>query len=418
MGISKKAAEFAGLPVVDFHPAAGLMLPTMPRREFRSDSEESFWAITLEGSRIITQTGKVGGSSKTTAKALKSPEAARVEYAKRLAEKANEDSLWNEQPPSAATMREALISAIKADPDDAASRNAYADFLSEQGEALPAAAYSVQVSDLDGEEITAALEAFLADPAVGLVQALVIGPWGEEFDTGPDEVIEALIAARKRLTGLRALFLGDIVYEECEISWINQADITPLLKAFPDLEHFRSRGGDGLELKKFKHAKLKSLVIEASNLSRDIVKAVGASDLPALEHLEVWLGTDRYGADTEVGDLKGILQAKGLPSLKHLGLRNSEITDGIAAALAKAPVMGRLRSLDLSLGTLTDEGAEALLAIPAVAKLEKLDLHHHYLSAAMVKRVKALGIEVDAGDTQTPHDYGDGETHRYVAHAE
>src|SRR5262249_4156905 len=36
MAIGKTAREFAGLPVVEYHPAAGLVLPTMPRREFRS----------------------------------------------------------------------------------------------------------------------------------------------------------------------------------------------------------------------------------------------------------------------------------------------------------------------------------------------------------------------------------------------
>ena len=54
--------------------------------------------------------------------------------------------------------------------------------------------------------------------------------------------------------------------------------------------------------------------------------------LPALEHLELWLGTDEYGADTEVADLKNILQGKNLPSLRHLGLRNSEITDRMELA--------------------------------------------------------------------------------------
>ena len=58
--------------------------------------------------------------------------------------------------------------------------------------------------------------------------------------------MEALINARGRLTGLRGLFLGDIPYEDCEISWINQTDLTPLFAAFPRLEHFRSRGGEGL----------------------------------------------------------------------------------------------------------------------------------------------------------------------------
>jgi hypothetical protein len=114
-----------------------------------------------------------------------------------------------------------------------------------------------------------------------------------------------------------------------------------------------------------------------------------------------------------VGDLKGILQGKKLPALRYLGLRNSEIANAVAAALARAAVLDRVRVLDLSLGTLSDEGAAALLANPRVARLEKLDIHHHYVSAAMVERLRGLGIEVEAGDRQdTDGDY------RYVAHAE
>ena len=49
MAISENVKEFAGLPVVAYHPAVGLVLPTMPRREFRSGRDKDFWAITLEG---------------------------------------------------------------------------------------------------------------------------------------------------------------------------------------------------------------------------------------------------------------------------------------------------------------------------------------------------------------------------------
>jgi hypothetical protein len=219
---------------------------------------------------------------------------------------------------------------------------------------------------------------------------------------------------------LRALFLGDIPYSEHEISWLTQSDLTGLLTAFPQLEHFRARGGIGLALRKFEHQNLKSLAFEASNLPREVVLAVGASSLPALEHLELWLGTSEYGADTTVADLKNILAGKSTPALRYLGLRNSEITDDIARALVKAPVMERLRVLDLSLGTLGDRGAEALLTVPALARLERLDIRHHYVSPALVERLKALGIQVDASDVQESDDRDEDnpEGNRYVAHAE
>src|SRR5262249_8348149 len=155
-------------------------------------------------------------------------------------------------------------------------------------------------------------------------------------------------------------------------------DITGLFEAFPALEHFRMRGAEGLKLRPLKHERLKSLVIEASNLRREVVLALGESHLPALEHLEIWLGTSRYDADTTPDDLAGILRGEGLPALRHLGLRNAEIANDLPPALAGAPLLGRLESLDLSMGTMTDEGAEALLAVPGLGRLS-LDVSENYL---------------------------------------
>ncbi|MBY0228578.1 MAG: STM4015 family protein [Gemmataceae bacterium] len=401
MAISKKATEFAGLPVIDYHPAVGLVLPLMTRREFRKEGEKGTWAIRLEGNRLAVGSG--------AGKAHPTPEAAQAEYRRLIAEKAKDG--WEERRAAGGSLREQFINAIQADPADAASRNAFLDYLSEQGETLPAAAYRVECEGYDEEPALPRLRSLLDDPAAGLVQALVIGWWGPESDSDSDEIVAAMIEARDRLPNLRAVFLGDIPYSDNEISWTQQGDLTDLLLAFPHLEQFRSRGS--MTLRKFKHVGLKSLALEASNLSREVVKTLGTCDLPALEHLEVWLGTSSYGADTEPGDLKGILQGKGLPSLRSLALRNSEIADAVAAALAKAPVMDRIRGLDLSLGTLGDEGAEALLKNPKVAKLEKLDISHHYVSEPLIERLKGLGIEVVAERA----DHGDAED-RYVAHAE
>lgn len=45
------------------------------------------------------------------------------------------------------------------------------------------------------------------------------------------------------------------------------------------------------------------------------------------------------------GDLQPILDGKRLPALRPLGLGNSPIQDNIAAAVASAPVVTRLRTL-------------------------------------------------------------------------
>lgn len=268
-----------------------------------------------------------------------------------------------------------------------------------------------------GRRWTDKFAAFLDDPACGQVTGIVVGDWGTPSTGGDDggsaRVVEALVAARDRLPLLTAIFLGDITSEECEISWLRQSDVAPLFEAYPRLEHFRARGGEGLGLGAPRHARLKSLVVQAGGLDAGVVRALARADLPALEHLELWLGEEHYGGTVRVEDLAPILSGQLFPSLKYLGLRNSEIADGIAAALLHAPILDRVRVLDLSMGTLGDEGAAALIANPAVAKLELLDVHHHFCSEEMVARLGQLGIKVNTDERQNPDQYDEG--WRYVA---
>ena len=142
-----------------------------------------------------------------------------------------------------------------------------------------------------------------------------------------------------------------------------------------------------------------------------------ASKLPALEHLELWLGDGGYGWDGTVEDLQPLFSGELFPNLKSLGLRNSEIQDEVAIAISKAPILRQLEVLDLSMGTLGDLGGQALLDSPEVKNLRKLDLRHHYLSTPLEARLAALGIEVDLSEGEEPHKY-DGKSHRYLAVSE
>ena len=125
-----------------------------------------------------------------------------------------------------------------------------------------------------------------------------------------------------------------------------------------------------------------------------------ASELPALESLELWLGTPGYGGDVTVEDLQPLLSGDLFPALKHLGLRDSEIVDQIADALKSAPILERLNSLDLSLGTLSDTGGKALLANPRLKTLKQLDLHRHFLSEEMMISLKREFPSVNVDDPQ------------------
>ncbi|WP_435018288.1 STM4015 family protein [Tundrisphaera sp. TA3] len=301
--------------------------------------------------------------------------------------------------------------------------------------------------DYDSEDpLTVLLARFLEDPAASEVPGLVIGAWqGDESDASAGPIVEALVAAREALPNLRALFLGDITSEENEISWIQQSDVTPLFDAYPNLEHFRVRGGSGLAIGKLRHGNLRSLVVESGGLDAEVVRGIAASDLPRLEHLELWLGTENYGGNVTPDDLAPILRGDRFPALKRLGLRDAEGADRIAEAVAQAPILARLDVLDLSLGDLGDEGAMALVSSPymprpsqsdvqpflsglgdkegpgnspGAARLTRLDIHHHYVSDEVIQKLKRLGIEIEAGDRQEGHDWGDGKVHRYIAVSE
>ncbi|HEX2314703.1 MAG TPA: STM4015 family protein [Thermomonospora sp.] len=284
-------------------------------------------------------------------------------------------------------------------------------------EGLPEAASVAWRVGTSFEDATFAdvLERFVDAVDTEKVTALVIGYWNMSYEAQESAPHEPLAAVADRFPNLRALFLGDIVMEESEISWIEQSDITPLLAAFPRLERLDVRGGTGLALDPFRSEHLRELRFESGGLPGAVVRAVAASELPNLERLEMWLGVGDYGGDATVADLAPILSGERLPSLRHLGLQDSEIQDEIAAAVAAAPVVARLETLALSMGALTDEGAEALLSGQPLTHLRSLDLHHHYLTDAMMERVRAAlpGVEVDLGDQEDPE-----EEWRFVAVAE
>ncbi len=279
--------------------------------------------------------------------------------------------------------------------------------------------YRITLDYLDSEKDvrwTDLFAQFLQDPQVSRVTGIVIGMWGTTTSEAveADQVVQAIVAAREKLPALNAIFMGDITYEECEISWINQTDVSPLFEAYPRLEHFRVRGGNGLNLGRLHHDHLKSLIVETGGLNVAIVREVMGARLPELDHLELWLGTENYGANSTVQDLAPLFAGTLFPKLRYLGLRDSDIASDIAIEIVKSPILDRLRVLDLSLGILDDRGAEALLNSPAVSRLEKLDIHHHFCSPEMVKKLEASPIPVDATDRQDPNRYGDEEW-RYVA---
>ncbi|MFJ8936777.1 STM4015 family protein [Streptomyces sp. NPDC102365] len=282
-------------------------------------------------------------------------------------------------------------------------------------------AWHIAVNAYDSDEQwEAAFGRFMAAVDTERVRAIVVGAWSDVYESAPEEVIKTLVAARDRLPALRGLFVGDIVMEEAEISWITQGDMGPLLEAFPALEELGVRGSNGLVFPAARHERLRKLTVESGGLPAEVVRAIAASDLPALVELDLWLGTSEYGGDCDIADLEPFFAGTRLPSLTRLALHNSEIQDAICSALASAPVVARLEELDVSMGVLTDDGATALLTGQPLTHLEVLDLHHNYLSPALRTRLletlepAGVEVDVDADDAESDEDE-DGAVWRFVA---
>ena len=177
-------------------------------------------------------------------------------------------------------------------------------------------------------------------------------------------------------------------------------DVSPLLTAYPALEVLRVRGGDGPSLPPgAARAAARAGGRERRAARRRSSARCSARDLPALDHLDLWLGTADYGGDSEVADLDAVAGRRaGCPRLRRLGLRNGEIADDggrRAGRRAGGGPAGAARPVAWACSPTT--GAAALLAGQPLTHLAALDLHHHYLSEELPRRLVAAlpGVEVD-----------------------
>jgi hypothetical protein len=260
----------------------------------------------------------------------------------------------------------------------------------------------------DSEESQQELLAeFLSQVDPSELEALVIGPWSEAAEDSPDGYLQSL--AEQRLPQLRALFVGDMTFEDCEISWIQQSDYTALIDAYPRLEVLRVRGGTGLSLPRTQYGNLRELAVETGGLPRSVMQQIMKSTFPQLVRLELWLGSDDYGFDGNLQTCKDLLDSVRPERLTYLGLRDSQIADEIAVYLAGQEWLGRLHTLDLSMGTLGDQGAEALCASRYIEGLKVLDLRHHYITPSVIEKLERLPLTLVIDEPQREGDYG-----RYV----
>ncbi len=276
------------------------------------------------------------------------------------------------------------------------------DFQSEDDWVGPDKSYRIKSSwDEGAESIGEMLEELAAVPEAAQLKAIVIGLWGSEPADKATEVIDALANLSSSFPKVTGLFLGDISFEENEMSWIEQGDVAPLLLAYSKLKEFWVRGGSGLTFSTVKNSSLEILGIQTGGLPRSILRELTRCEFPNLKTLELWIGDVGYGWNGTPEDLQPLLGGGFFPKLTSLGICNCDGIDEFVPLIVNAPLMSRLTKLDLSKGNLSDVGARSLLELKRYPQLKTLDLSHHYLSEEMVAQLrKELSCEVIADDPQ------------------
>ena len=252
----------------------------------------------------------------------------------------------------------------------------------------------------------------LAHPSARFVVEFAFQSNGDPNEDDLQDLIDLL--GKKAPASTRKLTFGDNIDQ---ISWHHTGNLAKLWKGVPDLRVIEVESGE-FEVGKMVAPALERAVFITGGLSDSCGRAIAKAVMPNIRHLEIYYGSDDYGATCSIKDVRPLLARTDLPQLEYLGLENAEFSNEIAKALKKAPVLASVKTLDLSQGTLNDEGAQALVAAKdALKHLECLDLSDNFLSDEGIRAVEGLCKKVITSDQDEPDDW-DGELHYYVSVAE
>lgn len=244
------------------------------------------------------------------------------------------------------------------------------------------------------------IEDILAHKAFPGLDELVIGNWGVWNGSCPP-IIDGIVENKEKFSHIQKVFIGNMGYEECEVSWIEQGDYSKLWAAMPQLKELTIKGSNELVLGEICHEELEALTIICGGLPVSVIQSIQNAKLPKLKKLLLFIGVEEYGFDGDENTIKELLTQAQFPELTYLGITNSEIQDELTEVVLGSKFMEQITTLDLSNGTLTDKGGALLLEkIPQYPNIRKLDIHHNYLSVNMVKKLEALPIEVDASEIE------------------
>jgi len=336
---------------------------------FHSSDNKKFWHIRTRDNRYTTVSGQIGKNSTSATKVFK-------------------DS--GSMVRAARTLMEAKEKAGYTKQYMVRTRNTFANKpieIFDYQSLYPNAAVKL-VGSFEGMYIHKQMELLTKFPNFTLLDTLVIGRMVNQYAI--EVLLEKLVGFKNSFSNLKHLFVGDISLDEIRaLLDIIQTDYTNFYQHFPNLESFGVRGSQYLVLGKIELPKLKRLIVETTALQKETIQDICNSDLPNLEHLDIWL-SNRYGSGNiiEPEDMMPILNNK-FPSLKYLGLKNYDRQDDLVKILSGAKVLKNLEVLDISMSILTDEGAQALYHNNDLLKLKHINCRYHYISEEWRAKLKA-----------------------------
>ncbi len=247
----------------------------------------------------------------------------------------------------------------------------------------------------------------LADEEFAQIEELIIGCWGEAWEDSCQPILDGIVEQKEKFSHIKRLFVGDMDFEDCEVSWIIQGNYSKLWAALPNLKELTIKGSTDLELGEISHENLEALEIICGGLPTDIIEQITKAKLPNLKKLNLYLGSENYGFDGNEETIKKLLADSNFPKLEYLGINDSEIQDEVTKVVLSSKYMEQISTLDLSNGTLSDKGGELLCeTLPKYPNIKMVDLHFHYLSNEMMKKLAELSVSINMEEQNKASKYG------------
>ncbi|MDE7310106.1 MAG: STM4015 family protein [Eubacterium sp.] len=266
--------------------------------------------------------------------------------------------------------------------------------------------YTYEQYEDDDRSSDSMVEDILADPDFPRLKELIIGDWGDAWEDSCQPILNGIVEHAKQFSHIEKLFIGDMNYEQCEVSWIIQGDYSKLWAALPNLKGLTIKGSTDLVLGEICHEGLEELTIICGGIGSDVLSSIQNAKLPNLKKLLLYIGAENYGFDGNADTIRELLANADFPKLQYLGITNSEIQDELAKVVLESKFMGQIETLDLSMGTLTDKGGALLLEeIVKWPNVKALDVHYHYLSDEMAENLIKLPMDVDVSEPNEPDEY-------------